>query len=291
MTLGRFRRIYGEIAVLVKSLVLLLVALPASSAPRLELPYDVELDPAGRIVLADGGRHQLLRWDAARERLVVVKTGVGEPTSISFDRRGNVYLSDVANGVVRRVDARGRMTTVLRLDQVASVSVDPSGRYLAVASFTRGVMRVTLATGDAETVAGIGELRTPHGVAYARNGDLWIADTGAGVFRLPPGGSLALVSRVRAFDVVPVAGGAAYLISGGPTGGRVDRLSSTGTRTRVAGNGRLTRHADGIRATRAGILPSDVLPLPGGRLLLTQIEPVAALRVIDRAGTIRTMVR
>ena len=272
-------------------LVVLLVALPASAAPRLELPYDIELDPAGRTVIADGGRHQLLRWDAAQKRLVVLKTGVGEPTCLAFDRRGNVYLSDVAGGVVRRVDVRGRMTTVLRLDRAASVSVDPSGGYLAVASFTRGVVRVTLATGDVETIARLGELKTPHGVAYAPNGDLWIADTGAGVFRLPPGGSLELVSRVRAFRVAPLAGGAAYLISGGPTGGRVDRLSSTGTLTRVAGNGRLTRHADGIRATRAGILPSDVLPLSGGRLLLTQIEPVAALRVIDRAGTIRTIVR
>ena len=271
---------------------LVLVALPASTAaPRLALPYDVELDPGGRIVIADGGHHQLLRWDAARKRLVVLKTGVGEATCLAFDRRGNVYLSDVANGVVRRVDARGRMSTVLRLDRAASVSVDPSGRYLAVASFTRGVVRVTLATGDVEAIAGIGELKTPHGVAYARNGDLWIADTGAGIFRLPPGGSLELVSRQRAFRVVPLAGGGAYLISGRPTGGRVDRLWSTGTLTRVAGTGRLTRHADGIPATRAGILPSDVAPLPGSRLLLTQTEPVAALRVIDRAGTIRTIVR
>ena len=59
----------------------------------------------------------------------------------------------------------------------------------------------------------------------------------------------------------------------------------------MAGTGRLSPHADGIPATRAGILPSDVAPLPGGRLLLTQTEPVAALRVVDRAGTIRTIVR
>lgn len=294
MTVGRFRPIYGEIAAPVKFLLLLclLAAVPASgAASRLDLPYDVELDAAGRIVVADGGRHQLLRWDAARRRLVVLKSGVGEPTCLVFDRRGNLYLSDVAGGLVRRLDARGRMSIVLRLEAAAGVTVDPAGRHLAVASISRGVVRVGLANGAVETIAGMGELRMTHGVAYAPNGDLWIADTGAGVYRLPPGGSLELVSRVRAFRVVPLAGGGAYLISGGPTGGRVDRLSADGKLTRVAGTGRLSRHADGIPATRAGILPSDVVPLPGGRLLLTQTEPVAALRVVDRAGTIRTIVR
>jgi hypothetical protein len=289
LTLGRFRPINGEIAVLVKLLVLVLIAVPASvPAPSLVLPYDVELDPAGRIVIADGGRHQLLRWDAARKRLVAVKSGVGEPTCLAFDRRGNVYLSDVAAGLVRRVDRRGRISTVLRLERAAGVSVDPSGRYLAVASFTRGVVRVNLVDGSSERIA---QLETPHGVAYAPNGDLWIADTGAGVYRLRPGGQPELVSRVRAFRVVPLAGGGAYLVSGGPNGGRVDHLSADGRLTRVAGNGRLSRHADGVPATRAGILPSDVAPLRGGRLLLTQTEPVPALRVIDRSGTIRTLVR
>ena len=132
-------------------------------------------------------------------------------------------------------------------------------------------MRVELAGGRAETIAAIGDngLTTPHGVAYAANGDLWIADTGAGVYRLRSGGPLQVVARV-------------------PGGGRVDRLAPDGTLTRVAGTGRLARPADGIPARRAGILPSDVAPLPGGRLLLTQTAPVPALRVIDRSGRIST---
>jgi len=273
---------------------ILLVALPASTAaPKLQLPYDVELDPAGRIFVADGGRHQLLRWDARRRQLIVTKSGLGEPTCLAFDRHGNVYLSDVANGVVRRIDSRGTLSTVARLSRAAGVSVDPTGRYLAIASFTRGIVRVELASGTAETIAAIGDggLTTPHGVAYAANGDLWIADTGGAVYRVRSGGPLEIVARVPAFRVVPLAGGGAYLISGSPTGGHVDRLGPDGSLTRVAGTGRLGRHVDGIPAVRAGILPSDVAPLSGGRLLLTQTEPVPALRLIGRSGKITTVLR
>jgi hypothetical protein len=76
-------------------------------------------------------------------------------------------------------------------------------------------VRVELAGGRAETIAAIGDngLTTPHGVAYAANGDLWIADTGAGVYRLRSGGPLQVVARVPAFRVVPLAGGGAYLRS------------------------------------------------------------------------------
>jgi hypothetical protein len=295
LTVGRFRRIYGEIALLVKVLVLVVVALPASAspAPRLVLPYDVELDPSGRIVIADGGKHQLVRWDAERKRLVVFKTGVGEATCLAFDRRGNLYVSDVAGGLVRRIDASGRMSTVLRLEAAAGVSLDPAGRHLAVASIVRGVVRVELASGVVETIAAVGEgeLKGPHGVAYAANGDLWIADPGSGVHRLRAGGRLERATAYPAYRVVPLRGGGAYLVSGTPSGGRVVRLRPDGSLTRVAGTGRLSRHADGIRATRAGILPSDVAPMTEGRLLLTQTQAVAALRVIDRAGTIRTIVR
>jgi hypothetical protein len=294
LTVGRFRRIYGDIASLVKFLVLALVALPASAAPpRPVLPYDVELAPSGRIVIADGGRHQLLRWDAARKRLVILRRGVGEATCLAFDRRGNLYLSDVAGGVVRRIEARGRMSTVLRLEAAAGVAVDPAGRHLAVASIVRGVVRVELASGAVETIAEVGRdgVRGPHGVAYAANGDLWIADPGGGVYRLRAGGSLERVIDYPAYRVVPLRGGGAYLVSGSPNGGRVVRLGPDGSVAPVAGTGRLSRHADGIPATRAGILPSDVAPLSGGRLLLTQTKPVAALRVIDRAGTIRTIAR
>src|SRR3954454_19327617 len=91
--------------------VLVVVAQAAAApAPRLVLPYDVAAR-AGSAYVADGLRHQILRYDLARRRLTVFagtggtgRSGDGgaatrarltEPTEIVFDRAGNLYFSDV----------------------------------------------------------------------------------------------------------------------------------------------------------------------------------------------------
>jgi hypothetical protein len=99
------------------------------------------------------------------------------------------------------------------------------------------------------------------------------------------------VAAVAAFRVVPLADGGAFLVSGNPSGGRVQRLAPDGTVTSVAGTGSLGRHVNGIPATRAAILPSDVAVVAGGALLIAQTEPVAAIRRVSRTGTITTFVR
>src|SRR5262245_52288135 len=286
-------------------------AIPArAAAPRLSLPYDVELDRSGRIVIADGGKHQIYRWDARRKALVVIagtgragatgdggqarKARIDEIAGIAFDRAGNLYLADVHRGTVRKVDRRGVITTIARWPGVAGVSADPGGSYLALASISAGVARLNLATGDLETVVAVGEhgLKGPHGLAYDARGNLWIADPGGDLLRLSAAtGEVEAVAHVHAFKVLPLGDGGALVVSGNPSGGRVQRLSADGTLTAVAGTGRLSAHKDGIRATRAGILPSDVAVLPGGVTLVAETEPVPSIRRIDRSGRITTLVR
>jgi DNA-binding beta-propeller fold protein YncE len=195
---------------------------------------------------------------------------------------------------VRRIDTRGTITTVARVKAVAGVSVDPSGTTLAVASIELGVLRIDVASGRTETLAAIGEagLAAPHGVAYDARGDLWIADPGGHVFRVAAGSAtLDAVASLDVFRIVPRADGSAYVVSGDPSGGKVQLLRADGTVAPVAGTGGLGRHVDGIPATRATMLPSDVAPLAGGALLVAQTQPIASVRRIDRAGRITTMIR
>src|SRR3954452_7012479 len=80
----------------------------AAPAPRLMLPYDLEA--RGSIVyIADGLRHQVLRYDLQDRRLTVYagtgRTGTSgdggpaararltEPTELVLDRAGNLYFS------------------------------------------------------------------------------------------------------------------------------------------------------------------------------------------------------
>lgn len=296
-------------------------AATAASPPRLVLPYDVEA--VGRVLyVADAGRHQVLRYDLRKRRLTVLagtgtsgssgdggparRARLGEVAGLAFDRAGNLYLADVAEGRVRKVARNGTITTVARIPAAAGVAVDPSGRYLAIASIESRVYRLDLATRRLHVIAGDGtdassgdggpaaesQVDEPHSVAYLRNGDLLVPER-EGVRRIDARtGTIETIRRGRQFKVEPGPGGVLYVIDGDPTGGVVDRIGADGRVTRFVGTGRLSPHRERQRRTRAGILPSDAEALPDGSVLVVQTEPIPAIRRIARgSATMTTLLR
>jgi DNA-binding beta-propeller fold protein YncE len=288
--------------------VVLVGAATAAAPPKISIPYDIELDSAGRLFIADGGKHQIFRWDARRKKLIVVAgtgkrgtSGDGGPAvrarldeiaGLAFDPSGNLYVADVHYGAVRRIDRRGIITTVARAEGAAGVSIDPSGRYLAVAGIGEGVVRYDLSSGDRESLIAVGEhgLTGPHSLAYDTAGRLWVGDPGSSVLRLDPDGTVTPIPTAHGSKVVPLAGGAILVLNGDPSGGRIHRVSAEGAVTTIAGTGRIGRHIDGIAATRAAFLPTDAEP-QGASILVGVVRPVPSIRRIDRAGKITTLVR
>jgi streptogramin lyase len=194
---------------------------------------------------------------------------------------------------VRRIDRRGTIRTVARIRAAANVAVDRTGRFLAIASIETGVYRLELATGKLEHVAGEGTgaaVDGPHGLAYDRAGNLWIA--GRDLRRLDADGRIEVVSAEPVFKVLPTADGTVYAVSGDPDGGRVWRVEQGGRLTPLVGTGSLSPHRDGVPALSVGILPSDVALARDGSLLVAQTRPVPAVRRVDlRTGRITTLVR
>ena len=295
-------------------------ARPAAQAPRLTLPYD--LAARGSIVyIADGERHQVLRYDLVRRRLTVfagtgrpgtsgdggpaARARLTEPTELVLDRAGSLYFSDVNQGRVRRIDRRGIITTVARVPAAAGVAVDPTGRYLAVASIDGWIYRVELATGARSRLAGDGtaassgdggaaaaaQLNGPHDVTYDSEGNLLIAEL-AGVRRIDAGtGTIETAFALPAFKVVAGPRGTLFLISGNPSGGKVTQIDANGTVMRVIGTGKLSRHLDRAPIGRIGFLPSDVEPV-GSTLLISQTEPIPAIRrLASGSATLTTLIR
>jgi DNA-binding beta-propeller fold protein YncE len=284
------------------------VALAAAPAPRLATPYGVLVDHRGRVFVADAGRHQVFRLDPRRKRLVpvagngrvgnsghggpAVRARLGELVALAEDAKGRLYVSDLHNGAVRRFAVGGRITTVARIPGATGIDVDPAGRYLAVASIERGVIRVELATGAVETLVPVGKgVVGPHGLHYDARGDLWVADPRNGVIRIDhSSGELRLVARVDTANVLPTPRGV-YVTTGSADGGRVVLLRPDGTRRILLGTGGISRQRDGVRATRVGILPTGLALARDGSLLVAQARPIPALRRVSRAGIITTIAR
>ena len=289
-------------------------------APRLILPYDLEAD-GNTVYVADGLRHQILRYDLATRRLTVhagtgspgtsgdggpaARARLTEPTELVLDRAGNLYFSDVNQGRVRRIDRRGIITTVTRVPAAAGVAVDPSGRYLAIASIEGWVYRVDLRTGVRRRLAGDGTeasggdggpavdapLNGPHDVTYDAGGNLLIAEL-TSVRRIDARtGTIGTAFSLPAFKVIPGPRGTFFLLAGRPSGGTITQVDARGEVLKVIGTGKLSPHADRAAIGRVGFLPSDIEPVAGG-LLISQTKPVPALRRLAAgSSTLTTVIR
>lgn len=202
---------------------------PAAAASFL-FPSVVGVTPAGDILIGDGS-NRVRRVDASTGLISTVAgngssgfDGDGRPateTSLSFpwgtavDSLGNVYIADLGNNRVRRVDATsglvstwaGNGTFAFAGDGGPAVSagigapiglaVDAPGNVFIADQNNRRVRRVDAATGTIATVAGGGTLLpegvpatsallfSPQGVAVDAAGNLFIADPEmARVFRV-----------------------------------------------------------------------------------------------------------
>ncbi|MGZ5380364.1 MAG: NHL domain-containing protein [Thermoanaerobaculia bacterium] len=201
------------------------VAATSSLALALDSVSNVVLDPDGNLVFSEG--------NAARVRRIVKKTGTLEtvagsgrasfagdggpataaalksPSEIAFDRRGNLYVADAANYVLRRVDAKtGIITTIagirrngftgdglateIALARPGGLAFDREGRLVIADTMSARLRRLDFSSGRIETLAGSGDMAFngqpgkaletamawPNSPRVDRAGNLWFCATG-----------------------------------------------------------------------------------------------------------------
>jgi sugar lactone lactonase YvrE len=279
-----------HVALLAAALLTLLAA-PAGGATdsarvRFALPYDVVILRDGSILVTD--RSRILRVAPKAGRVSVHRRVLGAQELVGLERLpdGTLLAADLPSERILRIPPKGAVTTVARVP--APVDLLVAGGTLLVASIADGVglVRVDLASGTVEPFAAVDK---PHGLDRLPDGDLVVHD-GHAVSRVDAStGAISSVAAVDAFDLAVARNGVVYGATGGPTGGRVVRISPTGQVARIAGTGRLGPHRDG-RALRAPMLPSALAVARDGSLIVAQIEPVPAIRRVDLArGTISTL--
>ncbi|MFN0100883.1 MAG: hypothetical protein ACKV2U_02210 [Bryobacteraceae bacterium] len=172
---------------------------PANRA-TLNVAVDVSADRAGNVFIADQFNHRIRRVALDGAISTVAGTGapgfsgdggpavnaqINTPTGICADANGNLYIADVGNNRIRKVDASGVITTLAgngsrgfggdggpaiaaSFFNAVRVAVDPSGNVLIADQSNHRIRRVT-PEGTITTIAGNGA-GTPANGAFSGDG-------------------------------------------------------------------------------------------------------------------------
>jgi DNA-binding beta-propeller fold protein YncE len=113
--------------------------LPGDGGPATQAAFDgpsfLNFDAAGDLYVTDGGNNRIRMVDARGIITTIAGTGkpgfagdgvpatqarFSDPAGLAFDRDGNLYVADYDNGVVRKIDPRGIVTTVAGTGKIGS---------------------------------------------------------------------------------------------------------------------------------------------------------------------------
>ena len=271
---------------------------PAVQA-QLGYPRSVATDGAGNVYIADQGNHLIRKVDATGTITTIAGTkrrGFGGdggpavqarldcPLGMAADGAGNVYIADVNNHRIRKVDATGTITTLAgtkrrgfggdggpavqaQLYHPSGVAADGAGNVYIADTHNSRIRKVD-ATGTITTFAGSGatgfvgggfsgdggpavqaQLYHPSGVAADGTGNVYIADAGNRLIR---------------------------------------KVDATGTITTVAGRGEIRFSGDGGPAVQAQLdSPSGVAADGAGNVYIADSDN-HRIRKVDATGTITT---
>jgi streptogramin lyase len=194
-------------------------------AAQLNEPYEVRFDREGNLLFVEMKNHLVRRVDA-KTRVISTLAGTGEagfsgdggpaknarlnqPHSLQLDGSGSLFICDIANHRIRRVDARSGIITTFAgtgekaptpdgapiagtpLNGPRAIDFDREGNLWLALREGNAVYKLDLRAGTVHHVAGTGKqgftgnggpaklatLSGPKGLSIGPDGDVYLADT------------------------------------------------------------------------------------------------------------------
>ena len=186
------------------------------NAARFADPYGLARDAAGNFYVSDAGDNNLIRKIAPDGSVTTLAggaegfaDGVGAaaafntPSGVVLDAGGNLYVADTGNNAIRKIDPRGKVTTIAgdgtaglrdgpaaqaRFNGPLGLDVDKAGNIYVADTYNDAVRRIS-PNGVATTIAGgrgvgfadgtsdAAMFDTPCNVLLDGEGNLIVADT------------------------------------------------------------------------------------------------------------------
>jgi streptogramin lyase len=189
------------------------------------LPHEIRFDKGGNYYIADMSNHAIRRVDA-KTGIITTLAGTGsagysgdggpankaqlkQPHSIQFGPDGSLYICDIGNNVIRRVDMKTGIISAFAgtgksgdtpdgspiagtpLKGPRSIDFDKAGNLWLVTRAGNQVFKFDLKEGKIHLIAGTGRngftgnggpakqatLSGPKGIALDAEGNAWLADT------------------------------------------------------------------------------------------------------------------
>jgi sugar lactone lactonase YvrE len=196
---------------------------PGYSDAQVSNPYGMAMGPDGGLYFCDLDNQRIRRLDLKTKRLTTIagngqraysgdggpalEASLNMPHEVRFDAKGDIYVAERDNHVIRKIDMRSHVISTVagtgvagfggdggpgskaQLRQPHSIFFDRDGTLLICDIGNNRIRRLHVDTGVIETYAGTGEttatpdgapvrgtpLKGPRTLAMASNGDLYVA--------------------------------------------------------------------------------------------------------------------